>query len=156
MTEHIAARTCVGRLWVLVWVLALTGFLSFACGSSANQTTPSATGKVSPAPPHAKGSSPPRSDIGFASQQKLKDHYKKHGPGFGSISMQEYLRQAQELRDIPTGGEVLEMVRPDGVTSRFDRSKGSFVAFNRDGVIRTFFRPNDGEAYFWRQSRRKH
>ena len=30
-----------------------------------------------------------------------------------------------------------------------------FIAFNRNGVIRTYFRPADGEAYFQRQLRRK-
>ncbi len=96
-----------------------------------------------------------RPEIGFASPQKLKEHYQKHGREFGSISTAEYLRRAQELRDKWAGGDVLETVRPDGVISRFDRSTGAFIAFNRDGIIRTFFRPNDGEAYFWRQSRRK-
>ena len=53
------------------------------------------------------------------------------------------------------GGDILEIERADGVISRFDRSSGSFVAFNKDLVIRTFFRPNDGEAYFRRQARRR-
>jgi pyocin large subunit-like protein len=39
--------------------------------------------------------------------------------------------------------------------SRFDRGSGGFVAFDADGIIRTYFRPNDGEAYFRRQARRR-
>ena len=35
-----------------------------------------------------------------------------------------------------------------------DRSTGAFVAFDADSTIRTFFKPNDGEAYFERQARR--
>ena len=31
---------------------------------------------------------------------------------------------------------------------------GSFIAFNANGVIRTFFKPNDGERYYRRQSER--
>ena len=28
------------------------------------------------------------------------------------------------------------------------------IAFNRDGTIRTFFKPNDGERYYRRQAER--
>jgi len=40
------------------------------------------------------------------------------------------------------------------VVTRFDRTSGAFLAFNSDGVIRTFFKPNDGERYFRRQAER--
>ena len=93
-------------------------------------------------------------DIGFASQQKLVDHYRKHGPEFGAITMEQYLRKAQALRDRQGGETILEDVRPDGVVTRFDRASGDFIAFNENGVIRTYFRPDDGEAYYRRQLRR--
>ena len=54
------------------------------------------------------------------------------------------------------GGAVLEAVRRDGVVTRFDRKSGAFIAFNANGVIRTYFRPNDGERYFRRQLERDH
>jgi pyocin large subunit-like protein len=95
-----------------------------------------------------------RADIGFASRQKFLDHYEKHGAEFGSAGKDEYLRQAQELRDRPAGGGVLEVRRADGVITRFDRGTGAFLAFNPDLTIRTFFKPNDGERYFIRQSKR--
>ena len=34
------------------------------------------------------------------------------------------------------------------------RQTGAFVAFNRNGTIRTFFKPNDGERYYRRQAER--
>jgi len=61
---------------------------------------------------------------------------------------------AQDLRDRRAGRSVLEFSRRDGVITRFDRKSGSFLAFNRNLTIRTFFKPNDGEAYFKRQQRR--
>ena len=70
--------------------------------------------------------------------------------------MAAYLRAAQTLRDQPAGGAVLELRRSDGVVTRFDKTSGAFLAVNRDGTIRTFFRPNDGEAYFRRQATRSH
>jgi pyocin large subunit-like protein len=91
---------------------------------------------------------------GFRSARQFDDHYVKHGAEFGKITKQQYLKMAQELRDLPKGGDVLEAVRADGVVSRFHKKKGWFIAFNRDRTIRTFFIPNDGERYFWRQAKR--
>lgn len=93
-------------------------------------------------------------EIGFASRQKFLDHYDKHGAEFGSISKEEYLHQAQVLRDRPAGGDILEVTRADGVITRFDRKTGAFLAFNSNLTIRTYFKPNDGENYFRRQSKR--
>jgi hypothetical protein len=92
--------------------------------------------------------------IGFADQRRLDEHYEKHGPEFGRITRQDYLRQAQLLRDAKVGGPVLEAVRKDGVVTRYDRQTGAFIAFNSNGVIRTFFKPNDGERYWRRQAER--
>ena len=97
-----------------------------------------------------------RPSVGFHSRAQLNEHFAKHGAEFGRVTQQEYLRAAQTLRDAPVGGNIEELRRPDGTTSRFDRSSGAFIAFNSDGTIRTFFKPNDGEAYFRRQARRIH
>jgi pyocin large subunit-like protein len=102
------------------------------------------------APPQVRTSA-----IGFRTERLFREHYAKHGREFGRISADEYLRLAQALRDTVPGGDILEIERADGVISRFDRSSGSFLAFSKDLVIRTFFRPNDGEAYFRRQARRR-
>lgn len=92
--------------------------------------------------------------VGFADTRRLEEHYEKHGAEFGAASRQDYLRLAQKLRDAPAGGPILEAVRRDGVVTRFDRQTGAFIAFNANGVIRTFFRPNDGERYWRRQAER--
>jgi pyocin large subunit-like protein len=92
--------------------------------------------------------------VGFASSERLDEHYTKHGAEFGRITKQDYLHQAQLLRDAAVGGPVLETVRRDGVFTRFDRQTGAFLAANPNGVIRTFFKPNDGERYYRRQSER--
>jgi pyocin large subunit-like protein len=94
------------------------------------------------------------STTGFRSEALWDEHYRKHGREFGGVTKREYLRLAQELRDRPAGGPVLESRRADGVITRYDRDGGAFLAFDPDGTIRTFFRPNQGETYFWRQARR--
>jgi len=137
--------------FVRIFRIALVfGVLFFLSTLAFSQTS-------SPPAPHPPSQVPPsiaRPDIGFATPQKLHDHFRKHGREFGKITREEYLRRAQELRDRPAGGEVLEAVRKDGVITRFDRKSGAFLACNPDATIRTFFRPNDGERYFWRQARR--
>lgn len=92
--------------------------------------------------------------VGFADARRLDEHFDKHGAEFGRITKQDYLRQAQLLRDARVGGPILETVRRDGVTTRFDRQTGAFIAFNPNGIIRTFFKPNDGERYYRRQAER--
>ncbi len=92
--------------------------------------------------------------VGFADARRLEQHFEKHGGEFGRITKQDYLRQAQLLRDAKVSGPIIEVVRRDGVTTRFDRQTGAFIAFNPNGVIRTFFKPNDGERYFRRQAER--
>lgn len=96
-----------------------------------------------------------RAAIGFRDPAHLAEHFQKHGSEFGVRTAQEYLGLAQRLRDRPVGGDVLEAVRGDGTVTRFDRSSGAFLAFEPNGMIRTFFRPNDGEAYFRRQLSRE-
>jgi len=91
---------------------------------------------------------------GFRTRKLFDEHYRKHGREFGNITQAEYLRLAQDLRDAPVGGPILEAIKPGGVISRFDRRKSYFGAYDRDGTIRTFFIPNDGERYFQRQAKR--
>jgi pyocin large subunit-like protein len=128
--------------------------LSLVIAGGCRRTSPSPATRPNAAPPAASTPIAVRTEIGFGSRQKFLDHFEKHGREFGAIRANDYLRLAQELRDRPVGPTVLEAVRRDGVITRFDREGGAFLAFNSDGTIRTFFRPNDGEAYFRRQSKR--
>lgn len=136
----------------------------------APSTPPGATERASRAPAnepsgpetHARGSDPivdagdsRLASVGFRNHDRWVEHYRKHGSEFGAITQDEYLRRAQDLRDRPAGGAVLEAVRADGVITRYDRESGAFLAVNSDGTIRTFFRPNQGETYFRRQSARR-
>ena len=112
---------------------------------------------VAPVPASAKtvtGAAVAHPEIGFRDRSHLAEHFQKHGGEFAGLNEAEYLHAAQALRDRPAGGEVLESRRTDGVVTRFDRASGAFLAYDPDLVIRTFFRPNDGEAYFQRQLRR--
>lgn len=125
--------------------------------SSPSQTATGTTGRRASTgrEPGAPSATPSRSNSpGFATRQRLTEHYEKHGAEFPGFSLDQYLSAAQALRDAPVSAIVLEVRRRDGVVTRFDRQSGAFLAANRDGTIRTFFRPNDGESYFRRQASR--
>ena len=112
------------------------------------------TKKPAPAPTAANGLPVSTSKVGWTSYRSWQSHFEKHGHEFGRIDADEYLRSAKALRDAPLSRSVLELTRRDGVITRFDRKSGGFIAFHKDKTIRTYFRPNDGEAYFKRQARR--
>ena len=143
------------------WLSALLCLLAAACsGNSAPAPPPSAdappalTEKVplpqaQPATARSTAPSP-----GFSSRRSFEQHFEKHGAEFGRITPEKYLALAQQLRDRPAGGPLLEDVRDDGVVARFDRETGHFGVYNPDSTIRTFFIPTDGERYFHRQARR--
>jgi pyocin large subunit-like protein len=89
---------------------------------------------------------------GFRTEHQLQDHFAKYGHDFGSITQEQYLHLAQQLRDSHPGKNILETKRPDG-TIRFDRKHGYFGSYDSDGTIRTFFIPQDGIRFFERQAR---
>lgn len=146
MTRHLLLLALALAVAAAVW---LAGSLP-GTTSMARVPVPPSPGRETAAPRVETG----HPEIGFQDRSHLEAHYRKHGAEFGDISEAEYLRRAQALRDRPAVGEILEGVRRDGVVTRFDRRGGEFLAFDRDLTIRTFFRPNQGEAYFDRQLKR--
>ncbi len=126
--------------------------------TSGSERNAGASPKAGPRVPNqgdAAQSSPGNSGRGFRDRKHLDEHFTKHGGEFAGLNKAQYLAMAQTLRDAPVGGNILEIIRAsDGVASRFDRGSGAFLAFDRDGTIRTFFKPNDGEKYFRRQANR--
>lgn len=98
---------------------------------------------------------PGASGPGFRSRSYQAEHFAKHGAEFGHISPEQYLGLAQQLRDAPAGRDILRSERPGGGFAKYDRGSNSFGAYDRDGTIRSFFKPNDGERYFVRQSQNR-
>lgn len=145
------------------FVFALLAFVAatwLVCNPRRPEPAPVAPVPTAIVPAPSAPTAPPpatvtRPGTGFRNAERLAEHFEKHGAEFNAPSKEAYLAMAQALRDAPAGGDVLEIVRPaDGVVSRFDKTTGAFLAYDPDGTIRTFFKPNDGEAYFRRQARR--
>jgi pyocin large subunit-like protein len=144
-----------GLPWRRLLTAALAAVAIFAYWSHVADRGEHAVARdIAPAPGDAGTGKAWGTRVGFVNERRLEEHYDKHGPEFGRITKQDYLHQAQLLRDAAVGGPVIETLRRDGVTTRFDRQTGAFIAFNADGTIRTFFKPNDGERYYRRQAER--
>ena len=142
-------------------ITMLTGLLVLtACGTEADTqrsiVPPGSPARASRNDRVAPQAGAPGAGVGFHTRRQLGEHFAKHGADFAPMTVQEYLRAAQALRDAPVGGAIEEIRRTDGTTARYDRATGAFVAFNADGTIRTFFKPNNGEAYFRRQAQYLH
>ena len=155
-------RVARRQLALVRWRLGITVLLALAAcegGTQKSTVTPRSPARASRDVHDDRTAAPAgarRADVAFHSRRQLGEHFAKHGTDFAPMTVQEYLRAAQALRDAPVGGAIEEIQRPDGTTSRYDRATGAFVAFNADGTIRTFFKPNNGEAYFRRQAQRLH
>ena len=138
---------------VILYAVIGCAFVALAgCSSRVELPAPSPANQTATVSP-PKAAFVHRSEA-FETQSKLVEHFHKHGAEFGNVTVDQYLRLAQDERDKPAAPPVEEIRRADGVTTRFDSSTGGFLAFNGDHTIRTFFRPNDGRAYFIRQANR--
>ncbi len=85
---------------------------------------------------------------GFASKELFNEHYSKHATEFGGMTKEEYARRARKLRDAELADPVEEIRRGDGSFSRYNRDTNEFLVINKDGTIRTFFKPKDKEKYW--------
>ena len=139
----------------IVSQLVLTLGLALGCRAAPTPAAPSEAPRPVPAVAPGQPVQDVRTGVGFSSPRRLADHFRKHGAEFEGLTQADYLRAAQALRDRPLDGAVLELARSDRTVSRYDRKTGTFLAFDVDGTIRTFFKPSDGEAYFRRQARRR-
>ncbi len=72
----------------------------------------------------------------------LADHFVRHGADFGARTADEYLAlgtdflQRSQLERLPT------KIDSGGVIRAYDAATNMFGAFNPDGTIRTFFKPD--------------
>jgi pyocin large subunit-like protein len=71
---------------------------------------------------------------------QLEAHYLKHGYQFGNITQSQYLENARELLNAPTGNDLLEKIRSNGDVLHYMVSTGEFAVMARDGRIRTYFK----------------
>ena len=62
--------------------------------------------------------------------------------------MEQYVKRAVSLIEMPVGGSILGHVDKDGVIIRYDKKTNDFVKGTIDKGIRTMFKPVDGIKYY--------
>ena len=85
----------------------------------------------------------------FRNEKLLNDHYEKHGKEMGFDSAKSYEAAANDVINHPN---VLHRIEEeDGDDVYYLEENNGFVILSVDGYIRTFFYPDDGLDYFYRQ-----
>lgn len=85
----------------------------------------------------------------FRSEELLEEHFEKHGKEMGYGSPEEYLAGANAA--IHYSAVLHKTEKEDGDDVYYVQSTNDFVVVSTDGFIRTYFRPEDGIAYYNRQ-----
>ena len=91
---------------------------------------------------------------GFANRQKLMNHWKNgrtHQDEYPKLTMDQYVERAVSLAEMPTGGDILGHIDKDGIIVRYDRKENDFVKASTSKGIRTMFKPDEGEQYYWKR-----
>ena len=84
----------------------------------------------------------------FQSDEKLKEHYEKHGKAMGFASAEEYLAAANA---VILNEEALHKTQKDEDDVYYLEETNDFVVVSPQGYLRTYFRPEDGIKYYRRQ-----
>lgn len=80
---------------------------------------------------------------GFADSGSRADHFQRHGSEFGASSEDEYERMAREYLNAEASISVLDYIRRgNGDIIRYNRVSQAFAVMRKDGIIRTFFKPD--------------
>jgi hypothetical protein len=72
----------------------------------------------------------------------LVEHFARHGPDFGSVSEDDYARQACAFLQRSQALGLPTKIDSKGIIRIYDPNTNTFGAFNSDGTTRTFFRPD--------------
>lgn len=103
----------------------------------------------SPSNPQPTTAANVQAAIMFRSEELWKEHYEKHGKQMGFESAEDYLAAANAVIQNPNALHKKE--KEDGDDLYYVKSTKDFVVVSTDGYLRTFFRPEDGIAYYNRQ-----
>lgn len=88
-------------------------------------------------------------EYSFRNEEYLEQHYDKHGADMGYDSAEEYLAAANQV--VADKDTLHAIEEEDGDDVYYLESTNEFVVISTDGYIRTYFCPDDGIDYFYRQ-----
>ncbi len=90
-----------------------------------------------------------QSDAHFRNSQLLEEHYEKHGRAMGYENAQAYQEGAQAV--ISNRDALKKYEAEDQDLVYYLEATNEIVFVSQDGVIRTYFNPDDGIDYYNRQ-----
>lgn len=82
----------------------------------------------------------------FRNEERLNEHYEKHGIEMGFATPAEYEAAAAAVVNSPDALHKLE--KEDGDDVYYIESTNEFVIVSTDGYIRTYYHPTNGKEYF--------
>lgn len=88
-------------------------------------------------------------DYKFKSASLLQEHFGKHGGEFGYTSTDQYVSGANAVIYSPDALHKTES--KDGDDVYYLQKSNEFVVLSTEGFIRTYFKPDDGIAYYNKQ-----
>jgi hypothetical protein len=99
---------------------------------------------------HEDRPTPPPTKKIWGNLPSLQDHYERHGKDFGAKSPDDYAQMAWRFLIRAKTEGLPGKVDEEGVIRVFDSKTGTFASYNRDGTVKTFFKPGSN-GYFERQ-----
>ena len=85
----------------------------------------------------------------FRTKEYLQEHFEKHGMEMGYDSAEEYLAAANRV--ISNEDALHKIEAEDGDDIYYLEATNEFVVVSTDGYIRTYFHPEDGIEYYYKQ-----
>lgn len=139
------------RHYLLLLVILLYALFAFGCDSLAKQEPSDVTSQSSKQSSSAK-SNAPKKTYQFRTKELYQNHYNKHHQQFGSITKEEYLKNANKLiAAYKQSTDVLSKQGKDDDTLFYHVKTNEFLVLSPDGYIRTYFKPTKGIEYYNRQ-----
>lgn len=117
--------------------------------SGAAEDVPADAPQKTPEDAQSSKTATPAYQYSFRKAEYLQEHFDKHGAEFGYATADEYLAGANRVAASPEALHKLEA--EDGDDVYYLESTNEFVIVSTDGYLRTYFKPDDGKAYFDRQ-----
>ncbi len=125
----------------LLAVLLMVAMAAIVWGATGNRNRPGSSQEITA---DAAGEA-----AHFYDEEALNQHFEKHGAEFGYATAQEYEAGANRVIASPDALHKLEA--EDGDDVYYLEETNELVIVSPRGVIRTYFRPDDGLAYYERQ-----
>lgn len=85
----------------------------------------------------------------FRTQEQFEEHFEKHGAEMGYNTPEAYLLGANQV--IASDNALHKLEKEDGDDVYYLESTNEFVVLSGDDYIRTYFLPDDGIEYYYRQ-----